>query len=262
MANNLGIAIGPMIGGFVASQSYTYAFLGAAIGLSSYGFLTLFLMRETLQRNPDRTPGSERFAGYDRIFRDGKFVPFVLATIGITIAVQMMWSMLAVYTTSNYQLTESQYGWIPATNAILVVTFQFAVTQFTKKRPTLLMMAAGAAVYTLGVFSVSLGFSFWHFWLSMVIFTFGELILVPTGTTHAANLAPADMRGRYMSLYGLTWNVAQMLGAPFGGVLSDHLGPKYIWYGSAVIGVLAVLAFIYLNERQHQVTLPGEQDVA
>jgi MFS family permease len=263
MANNLGIAIGPMIGGFVASQSYTFAFLGAAIGLSSYGFLTLWLARETLERNPaGQGRGGERFAGYDRIFQDGKFVSFVLATIGITIAVQMMWSMLAVYTTKNYQLSESQYGWIPATNAILVVTLQFLVTQATKKRPPLLMMALGAAIYTLGVFSVSQGSIFWHFWLSMVIFTFGELILVPTGTTYAANLAPVDMRGRYMSLYGLTWNVAQMVGAPFGGVLSDNLGPKYIWYGSAVIGVLAVLAFIYLNERQHQVTLPGEQDVA
>lgn len=263
MANNLGIAIGPMVGGFVAGASYTYAFLGAAIGLSSYGFLTLFLAHETLERNPaGRERGGERFAGYDRIFRDGRFVQFVLGTVGVTIAVQMMWSMLAVYTTRNYQLTESQYGWLPATNALMVVTLQFMITQFTKKRPTLLMMAAGGAVYTLGVFSVSLGSQFWHFWLSMVIFTLGELILVPTGTTHAANLAPADMRGRYMSLYGLTWNVAQMLGAPMGGLLSDNLGPKFIWYGSAVIGTLAVLFFLFLAGRERRAALPQVQDVA
>lgn len=263
MANNLGIAIGPMIGGFVAGASYTYAFLGAAIGLSSYGFLTLFLARETLERSPDSPErGSERFAGYDRIFRDRRFVQFVLGTVGITIAVQMMWSMLAVYTTRNYNLTESQYGWLPATNAIMVVTLQFMITQFTKKRPTLLMMAAGGAVYTLGVFTVSLGSQFWHFWLAMVIFTFGELILVPTGTTHAANLAPADMRGRYMSLYGLTWNVAQMLGAPLGGLLSDNLGPKFIWYGSTVIGTLAVLFFLFLAGRERRAVLPQAQDVA
>ena len=263
MANNLGIAIGPMVGGFVAGASYTYAFLGAAIGLSSYGFLTLFLAHETLERNPaGRERGGERFAGYDRIFRDGRFVQFVLGTVGVTIAVQMMWSMLAVYTTRNYHLTESQYGWLPATNALMVVTLQFMITQFTKKRPTLLMMAAGGAVYTLGVFSVSLGSQFWHFWLSMVIFTLGELILVPTGTTHAANLAPADMRGRYMSLYGLTWNVAQMLGAPMGGLLSDNLGPKFIWYGSAVIGTLAVLFFLFLAGRERRAALPQVQDVA
>ena len=96
----------------------------------------------------------------------------------------------------------------------------------------------------------------------MVIFTIGELILVPTATTHAANLAPANMRGRYMSLFGLTWNVAQMIGAPFGGLLSDNLGPKYIWYGSAVIGTLAVLFFMYLYGRERQAALPIGQDMA
>lgn len=263
MANNLGIAIGPMIGGFVASASYTYAFAGAAVGLSAYGVLTLVLARETLVRDTAERPGAgERFAGYERIFRDGKFLSFVLAMIGITLAVQMMWSMLAVYTTKNYGLLESQYGWIPATNAIMVVTLQILVTRFTKTRPPLLVMALGAAVYTLGVFSVSQGSIFWHFWLSMVIFTIGELILVPTATTHAANLAPANMRGRYMSLFGLTWNVAQMIGAPFGGLLSDNLGPKYIWYGSAVIGTLAVLFFMYLYGRERQAALPIGQDMA
>ena len=38
----------------------------------------------------------------------------------------------------------------------------------------------------------------------LVLMTLGELILVPTATTYAANQAPADMRGRYMSLYSLT----------------------------------------------------------
>jgi predicted MFS family arabinose efflux permease len=264
MANNLGIAVGPMIGGFVAAASFTYSFVGAAIGLSSYGFLMWILARETLSRdsNEPEHRRDNRFAGYPRIFRDRQFLSFILGTVGITIAVQMMWSMLAVYTTRNYQLQESQYGWLPATNAVMVVTLQFLVTQVTKKRPPLLIMAAGAAVYTLGVFSVSQGSQFWHFWLAMVVFTLGELILVPTASTYAANLAPADMRGRYMSLYGLTWNVAQMIGAPFGGLLSDNLGPKYIWYGSAVIGALAVLYFLFLAGRQRRVALSQAQDVA
>ena len=50
-------------------------------------------------------------------------------------------------------------------------------------------------------------------------------MLMPTSTTYAANLAPADMRGRYMSIYGLTWGVAQ------------GVGPVM---GSAVIGLLTV----------------------
>ena len=56
--------------------------------------------------------------------------------------------------------------------------------------------------------------------------------------------------------------MAQAIGAPLGGLLSDNLGPKYIWYGSAVIGTLAVMFFLLLAGRQRQVALPTGQDVA
>jgi MFS family permease len=59
---------------------------------------------------------------------------------------------------------------------------------------------AGALFYAAGVGSVSLARGFWGFWLSMVIMTIGELIAMPTSSTYAAGLAPADMRGRYMSI--------------------------------------------------------------
>ena len=35
---------------------------------------------------------------------------------------------------------------------------------------------------------------------------------MPIAITFTANLAPADMRGRYMSLFSLTWGVAQGIG--------------------------------------------------
>jgi MFS family permease len=52
----------------------------------------------------------------------------------------------------------------------------------------------------------------------MVIFTLGELILIPASTTYAANLAPQDMRGRYMSTFFLSWGVAAGIGPIVGGI--------------------------------------------
>ena len=69
----------------------------------------------------------------------------------------------------------------------------------------------------MGAGSVALGGGFWGFWLSMVILTIGELLIAPTGTAVAANLAPPDMRGRYMGLYGITWGVAFGIGPVIGG---------------------------------------------
>lgn len=63
----------------------------------------------------------------------------------------------------------------------------------------------------------------------MVIMTTGELLLVRTSSTYVANLAPADKRGRYMSIYGLTWGVSSGVGPLVGGMLSDNIGPKAPW---------------------------------
>ena len=50
MSNNLGIAIGPTIGGFIASRSYSLAFYIAAAGMLIYGILQAIGSKETLQR--------------------------------------------------------------------------------------------------------------------------------------------------------------------------------------------------------------------
>ena len=51
LSNNVGIAIGPAIGGFIASASYTYAFIMAAVGMSAYSGLLAFFAVETLPKN-------------------------------------------------------------------------------------------------------------------------------------------------------------------------------------------------------------------
>ncbi len=138
----------------------------------------------------------------------------------------------------------------------MVIFLQLPVTAWTKKRPALLMLALGSLFYAVGVGSLSLGRGFWGFWISMVIFTTGELILMPTSTTYAANLAPTDMRGRYMSVYGLTWGIASGISPVLGGFLHDHYGPVTIWYGGMAIGLVATIAFLFLSRWRQPVPQP------
>src|SRR5512140_2612409 len=56
MVNNAGVAIGPAVGGFIASVSYTYAFMGAAIGMITYSLLLIFRAHETLSHSYQSIP--------------------------------------------------------------------------------------------------------------------------------------------------------------------------------------------------------------
>src|SRR5512146_2048645 len=248
MMNNAGFAIGPAVGGFLAATSYNLAFLAGAVGMLTYSLLLFVFARETLdKRHPAAQTRPAAAGGYGRVFRDGKYLTFVgTMSLGL-IAPGMLWVLLAVYTKNNFGIPENMYGWIPTTNALMCVFVQYAVTAFTRRHRTMPVVAAGMLIYALGVGSVALMSSFWGFWVSMVILTFGELTLVPTASKFVADLAPADMRGRYMSLYWLAWGLSRATAPLIGGALNDNVGPRAIWVGGLVIGLTSVLGLRLLS---------------
>jgi MFS family permease len=248
MSNNIGIAIGPAIGGFVATSSYTITFICAATGLICYGLLLQFFAHETLPIEARLTTNIQYiFRGYKQVFQDSLFMRLVFSFALALMTIIPMWVLLSVYVKTEYGIPENQFGLIATTNALLVVIFQLPVTQRTKRFPPIRVMTAATAIYAVAVFSISLASGFWGFWLCMVFMTTGELMLVPTASTFAANLAPIDMRGRYMSIYGLSWGIASGISSPIGGFLSDTFGPQYIWYGAALLGVMGVISFLFLG---------------
>jgi len=248
MGHNVGVAIGPAVGGVLATASYSIAFYCAAVGMVAYGLLIVFFARETLPAEAAHTR-VDAFGGYGRIVRDRRFMPFAGALTLTQMCVALMWILMAVYAKRSYGVPESLYGLVPTTNALMVVFFQVSVTRITKRHSMLKMLTVGALFYAVGVGSVALARGLGGFWISMVIITIGELILAPTSSTYVANLAPADMRGRYMSVASLTWPAASGIAPVMGGYMNDTFGPVTIWYGGFVVGMLSTVWFAALHRR-------------
>jgi MFS family permease len=246
MIANLGVAIGPTVGGFITAVSYNLAFAAAAGTALTYALIVLFLMGETA---PFRRAGEadRREGGYGPVLRDGPFLSFCAVYTLSAMAYSLMMVLLPVYVKENFGVPEYRYGFIMATNAAMVVLFQYSVTRVTQRRPHLPVLAVGSLFYALGVGSVAWGWNFPTFLVSMIVLTIGEMIMVPTSTALTANLAPPDMRGRYMGVYGLTWGIGLGIGPVLGGYLSDNLAPVAIWYAGLVMGLAAVAGFLLLG---------------
>ena len=244
MSNNLGVSIGPALGGFIASKSYTIAFYIAAAAMVFYSLLLTTRAKETLPPEAASSlQGKRILTGYGSIFRDKEFMGFALSFTFCNILASLIWVLLPVYTNQNFNISESLYGWIPTTNAIMVVIFQYAVNLVTRRHKPLWVLAAGTVFYAVGTTAVALFSGFWGFWLCMVIVTIGELVMAPTATTFTANHAPAEMRGRYMSVYNLSSSVASAIAPVLGGYLNDNLGPRTIWLGGGLIGLFSIFLF-------------------
>ena len=257
IANNAAFALGPAIGGFLATRSYDLAFYCAGVGFLTYSTLLFFLARETLNRTTANVsiPNSQA-EGYGRVLQDRNYMAFVaMISLGL-IAPTMLWILMPVYAKTNFGIPEALYGWIPTTNALMCVFVQYSVTAITRKYRTLPVLGIGMLIYALGAGSVALMSSFWGFWLSMVILTFGELTLVPTASKYVADLAPSDLRGRYMSMHWLGWGLARTLSPIIGGFLNDNIAPRAIWLGGLLVGLTSTLGIFLLSRLSAPRTTP------
>ena len=256
MGDNLGIAVGPALGGFLVAVAYelTY-FLAAGIQVALAGFVAA-MIAETLPTMSDEAaaiadghaPESSGL-GYGPLLRDRPFLMLWGLYILMQIANSMVFVLLGVYIKENYAISEDRYGLIIGVNALMVVFFQYAVTRASSRRPPLNVIAAGGVFQAmgLGVFAMSRGFA--AFLGGMVVFTVGELLLVPTATALAANIAPPQMRARYMGVFSLSFRVGSGIGPVVGGLLNDHIAPAATWYGAMVFCTIAVAGFRLLSRR-------------
>ena len=72
----------------------------------------------------------------------------------------------------------------------------------------------------------------------MILLTFGEMIAMPMASAYLADLAPPEMRGRYMGVSGLTWSTALILGPALGMKLYTVNASAY-WMTCAALGIFA-----------------------
>jgi len=252
VAGNLAWIIGPTIGGFVANINFFYLFVIDSM-ISCLLAAVIFRVLPETKPQPHEQAESQTFlqtvAGYRIPLRDFAFMAFILAGMLMLIVYQQMYGSLSVYLRDNHNITPSGYGFLMTTSAITVVLFQFTVSRIIKYRPPFLMMAIGTIFYMIGFFLFGIISAYVLFALNIVIITIGEMIVVPTSQSLAANFAPEEMRGRYMAIFGLTWAIPQTLGPGAAGYILDNYNPNLLWYlGGALCG-LSVLAYYALHLR-------------
>jgi MFS family permease len=254
LSKNLGIAVGPAIGGILAAKSYGITFSIAAGAALFFGVLIAIYAFETLPEKAREAKEKllDNLKSYRDILRDRIFTSFVFGFVLRQISGSILWVLLGAYTKENFGLPENIYGLIPTTNAVMVVTLQLFVTRRTSRINPLWVMSLGTLLYGIGVGSIALGGGFWGFWVSMVVVTIGELMVIPTASTYTANRAPETMRGRYMSLLALTWGAGSMVGPLLGGFLNDSFNPRAIWYGGGAAGILGALVYLVLIFKEKQ----------
>ncbi|MEA2031479.1 MAG: MFS transporter [candidate division Zixibacteria bacterium] len=239
-AGNFGWALGPAIGGFIASSSYDLLFLiSSGLVLTSGTIMLLFLAP------PRSTKAVDRFKFKDiiAIRKDSLLAIHMGLLLLLYLVVAQLIVPFSTYTVNMAGISETQLGYLFTLNGLLVVGLQLPATRLLSHRSLTSQLAIGSLLYAFGYGMMGSLIGFGYFAFAITVVTIGEVIMSPPSLTLTSRLAPAGRMGRYMGIHGFFLSAGWSLGPLYGGVLLDtfHDKPSVAWI---LISSLAMVSFI------------------
>lgn len=235
-AINVGVAVGPVIGTVLAFQGDALPFLITGIIYFLYVVsLQMLLNHFGIKQIEGQKKEPITFAkSLDVIARDKAFRFYILAGILGAIGYSQMSTTLSQFVDQTMPDGRTVFAVLMSVNAVVVVAMQIPLTRWAEKRTPLMSIFAGNVMYALG----DIGYAFSHGWvmfvLSMVIFTFGEILTHTSSDVFIDRLAPEGMRGAYFGAKSFN-NLGQFIGPWLGGILIST------YSGSTLFLVMAMI---------------------
>jgi len=257
VAGNLAWVAGPPIGGLLAMKSFALLFYFDAVTSFITAVIVWIKLPETRPEiSADKHQDSliKTITGYTDVLRDRMFMIFILITTIMLLVYQQLYASFPVYLRDVHGFGAGKYGYLMSINAFVVVAFQFRTTRMVRDKPPMLMMALGTACFLAGYLLFGFIQGYVYFVLTVLLITFGEMVVIPVGQALVAKLAPEEMRGRYMGMYNLSWSFPYILGPWAAGLIMDNFNPNLLWYICGAVSLIPLAGFLLLY-RKRKLTL-------
>jgi MFS family permease len=245
-AINLGAALAPIFAGLLANVDYFLLFVVDALTTAVFGVIVLLRVPETQAvdlSTEARVPTMSRVghALSDRV---------LLFFVGLTLLNGIVYSQSNVTLPLDMAangLPPSDYGLAVSVNGALIVIVTLWISRRVATLPRYFVMAAAALLLGIGFGLTGLASSLPTYALTVVIWTFGEVIGASIAPTIVSEIAPESMRGLYQGLWGSAWGLAFFIGPALGGFVFDHLGSDTLWAATFVIGLIVAAGFVAMS---------------
>ncbi len=260
LAINLGMSVGPALGGFLATFSFRSLFV--VDGLTSLAAAAILLASTLPAPAPAANAAAPRVAP-GRAVHDRRLLYFLLAgllPIGLVFFQHI--SVMPIFLVRDLGLSEAAYGLLFSVNTILIVLVEVPVNSATahwSHRRTLLL---GALLFGLGFGALGLAWNLWSVAATVVVWTFGEMFFFPGMAAYVSDIASPERRGEYMGLTQMTMGIAFMVGPWAGTVLLQRLGARAVWLATLVLGLLAAALLSRLREPAREAESAAEAEPA
>lgn len=236
-AVNLGMAVGPATGGFIAHHSFRWVFWTDGLSTLASGLLLMLLLGRV---DPPPTPAPAHAAA-DSPWRDGRLIGLLLSLVPAFLVFFQIEGAFPLWVARDLGHGKPFFGLLFTVNTVIIVFSEVGLNVAMARWPHGRQMALGALAYAVGFGLTGLAFSKGLLIGTVAIWTFGEMVLLPSASDAVASLAPESRRGEYMGLYALTFSLALAVGPWLGVKAYGTFGPAWVWAGCGLAGGLSAL---------------------
>jgi predicted MFS family arabinose efflux permease len=239
VANNLGVTLGPPIGGaLLLSGNYDVLWVGVA-GLGALTFLLAWRLLPSRGAYSSEEPPARGSLGVIR--RDRAFLVFLVAMVLANLVYFAFEVVLPISAVDTHGLEPAAWGFLVIINPALVTLFQLRLTRRVERFAAAPKLALAMVLMGWPFLLLSVDASIPTMAAVILIFVIGEMLWIPTSQAIVAGLAPADVRGAYMGAFASTSSAGFALGPFIGLQIRGGFGDTAMWGFFAAVSVVAAV---------------------
>jgi MFS family permease len=259
VAGNFGLGAGATVAGFVvaaAQQLSSFQILYVFDAVTSAAFALIVLAAVPSPRAEITAATHAGGTGFRAVARDRIFLTVIAANIVLVVVGHTFFSnILPPFAKAHTAVGPAEIGIIVLVNTALIVIAQIPAVRLVARMRRTHAFAATSVLFAVALLAV-LPATLVHSTLAAtgvlagvaIVLAIGEIAHILVLGPLVADMAPAHLLGRYLSLYSLTFTGSLAIGPAIGGVLLQT-NPDAIWWGGAVAALLAGVVLLRLGGR-------------
>lgn len=261
LAINLGMSIGPALGGFLAAVSFRAIFIVDGItSLLAAGILFSFRAPSSNANAATSTDPVTAPLKSKSVLTDSPFLIFLFGVFLVSVVFFQHEGALPLFLVRTLHQSPAFYGILFTINTLLIVLFEIPLNLATAHWPHSRSLAIGGALITIGFGALALASSAALVIFTVLFWTFGEMLLFPALSAYLGDVAPAESRGVYMGAFTMSTQLGFALGTSFGAFLYADLGPVRTWLIMLLVGALGT-AVMAVKSRNLSSTSSAEPQI-
>jgi MFS family permease len=268
MGFNLGFVFGPMIGGMMMENHLPLLFIGDGLTTIISTVLFMIFIRETLPKKGEKErPELEKYVDesvFSVLWKRKIIIVFALIMMVIQF-VYSQWGFALPLQIEQLFGDTATYGFIASFNGLLVILLTPLVTPFVRRTRALTGTLAGGLMYAAAFAMLIVVKELYLFYISMFIFTLGEVIMTIDAGVFVAGILPSSHRGRIDSIYSSITSMGRVMSPMVIGWVITASSLSFAWVvltGTAVFGCVMLLALIRSRTGRKQIGIVSGHSVS